>query len=77
MNAEYDVFEILSDNSLTWRTCAQGRLHALEILNAVGKQTSNACFVIDLKEQKIIGGVNDGDSTSQIITNERSCPAFS
>jgi hypothetical protein len=56
---DYDVFEVFPDHSLQWRTCVSGIQVALATLRAIGQQTVNECFAIELNAHEIIGRVNE------------------
>jgi hypothetical protein len=58
MDTDYDLFEVLSDGSVKWRSCVRDKQRALVMLKVVGSRTFNQCFAINLVTQEIIGRVN-------------------
>lgn len=70
MNRQYDIFEILPDQSVMWHACVVGLARALEKLEALGRETLNECFATDLSTQQVIGRVNAGPSAASIIDDD-------
>lgn len=58
MEEEYEIFETLPDQSIIWRTYAQGAKLALAKLEAISQTTPNECFAIHLVSQTVIARVN-------------------
>jgi hypothetical protein len=55
---DYDVFEVFPDNGIQV---------ALATLRAIGQQTVNECFVIELSAHEIIGRVNESMGPRQLL----------
>ena len=58
MEHDYDLFEILPDQSIHWRACVRGTRHALEQLEVMGSQTTNECFATAVLSHEVVGRVN-------------------
>ena len=59
MENDYDIFERLPDASLRCITRVHRTLHARQVLEARGKQTTNECFAKNIRTGEIIARVND------------------
>jgi hypothetical protein len=70
MNRQYDVFEILPDQSVMWHASVVGIARALEKLEALGRETLNECFATDLTTKQVIGRVNAGPSVARIVDDD-------
>jgi hypothetical protein len=75
VEAEYDVFEVLSNRSLKWHLCVRGKQRALDMLKALGSRTFNECFATNFETQEIIGRVNGENVASQSILEDYSSTA--
>jgi hypothetical protein len=60
MDCEYDLYELLPDRSLKWRSCVRGTRRAVEALQEMAEQTDNECFATELGTDEIIARVNEG-----------------
>jgi hypothetical protein len=64
---DYDLFEVFPDHTVRWRVCVHGTRSALAKLHALAKQTDNECFAADISTQEVIGRVNQGRATAEIL----------
>lgn len=58
MQHDYDLFEILPDQSIYRRACVRGTRHALQQLEIMGRQTTNECIATSVLTREVIGRVN-------------------
>jgi hypothetical protein len=58
MDEDYDIFEICSDRSVTWRVRVHGTQLALAVLQAIGKQTASECFASNIGTREVIARIN-------------------
>ena len=58
MDPEYDLFERMSDGSLSWRGFARGLEDARLRLARLAIETANECFAIDVTTGNIVAHVN-------------------
>jgi hypothetical protein len=75
MDTDYDLFEVLFDRSVKWRSCVRDRQRALDMLKVVGSRTFNQCFAINLRTHEIIGRVNSGHIAAQPIVEDHRATA--
>jgi hypothetical protein len=58
MDRDYDIFEILPDESLLWRGSALGTENATSVLADIGKKTANECFAMNMSTMETLACVN-------------------
>lgn len=60
MDCEYDLYGLLPDRSIKWRSCVRGTRRAVEALQEMAEQTENGCFATEQMTDEIIARVNEG-----------------
>jgi hypothetical protein len=58
MDHNYDIFEILPDESLRWKARVNGTQDVPAVLADIGKKTPNECFAINIITMEILACVN-------------------
>jgi len=59
LERQYDLFEILPDDTPTWRGVAHGHDNAIRQLRELAKQTTNEVRVMDMASKAIIVTMNN------------------
>jgi hypothetical protein len=66
---DYDLFEILPDQTSQWKGSVRGTRHALDQLEVLGKQTLNECIATAALTHEVLGRVNQMTAPRHDQTN--------